>query len=187
MKLLFKQLGALLGVLKLLAGVTFGGYLQANRAAPEVGSNAGEQLPAGVIESLGNAQERGEAANDSLPAIVQETETAMMRDRGGLAVVVPDEAGNRLAAPSLETGDITVKDQVFAVPVMASMVHCVAHVMQQRTGFEQDPGFASEVMHRLELVEERKTQLADLLGVTLVRLEPPCKAPDGKKQLTVFR
>ena len=62
MKLLFKQLGAIPGVLKLLAGVAFGRHLQANRAAPEVGSNAGEQLPARVIESLGNTQERGEAA-----------------------------------------------------------------------------------------------------------------------------
>ena len=68
-KFFFEEIGAAVGVAQIFRSVAAGFYLQAHGAALEGGLNIGDTLAMRVIEALGDAQNRGQAAGHAFVQI----------------------------------------------------------------------------------------------------------------------
>src|SRR5262252_1257211 len=68
--------------------------------------------------------------------------------------------------------------------MMPAVTDQVSRIMQQRSGFEKHARLRRQTVHRLQLVEELKTQLAHVLRVLLIVFQPARKTTRPNEQLT---
>ena len=92
--------------------------------------------------------------------------------------MIADERADHILPPAAQPGNLAVADQVFAVAVVRLAMNEMPDVMQQRGDFKQDAVLRPELVDRAQLIEERKREARDLLGVLRVVVEaarkPPC-------------
>ncbi len=86
----------------------------------------------------------------------------------GFAIVIAREGGDDGTVASVKTRNVAVEREIFAVLVMALMADGVADVVEQRAGFEQHAGLRRQVMHRLQTIEKKNAEFANVLGVHLI-------------------
>ena len=150
---LFEQVGATFGIADIFSGVAARTELDGDRTALEGGAQILHALPVGVVETFGDAQVRGEAADGALVVVVEDRVRRMVSIWGGLAVVVADDGGNDTSIAPIQTRNVPIKGEVLAVLVMAAMADTVTDVVEKGAGFELHPGLRRQVMERLEMIE----------------------------------
>src|SRR5882757_11577455 len=99
-----------------------------------------------------------------------------MASRLRLAIMIANHRRHHRAISALQTWNVSVKRKILAMLVVTAMADHVADVMEQRRGLKQYARFRGHVMHRLQFIKQQDAQLADVLSMTLVILQPPCKA-----------
>src|SRR6202050_5397357 len=85
--------------------------------------------------------------------------------------MVPHERSHHFASPAAQTGNISITDQIFSVPMVGLAINEMAHVMQQRANFQKETQIRSHFMNRTELVEQRKSEPSDLLRMILIVIQ----------------
>jgi hypothetical protein len=152
----FEEVGTALGVEEIFGNIATRANFQGDSAALEGGAHGLDALAMGVIESLGNADERGEAAGDALVVIVECRVGGVMAGRLGLAIVIADNSGDKVAIAGFESGDVAIESEVFAVLVVATVADAVTDIVEERTGFQMDAGLWGQVVNRLKLIEQHE-------------------------------
>ena len=150
---MLKKIRAAIRVANIFGGVAARREVQAHRAALKLCLNFRDALAVGMIESFRDTQNRSEAAGEALVGIAQRTVRRMIAGRFGLSIVVTDGGSDEIAIAAIESGNVSVERQVFAVLVMPAIADGVANVMQQGRGFEQDARLSRQMMHGLKLIE----------------------------------
>src|ERR1700758_443477 len=128
-----------------------------------------------MIECLGDPKQRREAAHDALIGVVQRRISNVVAGGTGLSIVVSNQRSNDIAVASVEAGHVAVEGEIFAMLMVAAMTDHVPDVVQQSGSFEQHARLRGQMVHWLQLVEEDDAELADVLGMLLIILQPACK------------
>ena len=152
-------------------------------AALEGGAEILDSLAMGVVESLGNAEDGGEAADDALFAVVERGIGGVIVVGSGLAIVIANDSGDDVAVAAVEAGDVAVEGEIFAVFVVATMGDAMADIVKERTSFELDAGLRRQMMQGLEVIEEHDAKFADVLGVALIVFEAAGEAAGADEYL----
>ena len=105
---LFKEVGAALGIAEIFVYVASGLDLDGDATALERCTKTKNTLAMGVVEPLGDAKERGEAASDALVIVVQGGISRVMAGGFGLAVVIADHGTNDASVSTIETCNVPV-------------------------------------------------------------------------------
>jgi len=151
---LFEQVGAPLGIPEVFRDVATSLHLNSYPTALEGSVQAQDALTVGVVQALGDADEGSETASDALVSVVERGISGMVAVGFGLAVVIAHNGGGNTAIPPLQTRDVAVQGEIFAVLVVAAVADAVPQIVQQRTRFQLDAGLNWQVVHRLQLVKE---------------------------------
>jgi len=178
-----EEIRAAFGVADVFGGVAAGAELDGYGAALEGGAEILDSLAMGVVESLGNAEDGGEAADDALFAVVECGIGGVIVVGSGLAIVIANDSGDDVTVAAVEAGDVAVEGEIFAVFVVATMGDAMADVVKERTCFELDAGLRRQMMQRLEVIEEHDTKFADVLGVALIVFEAAGEAAGADEYL----
>ena len=101
------------------------------------------------------------------------------------SIVITDGGSNDAAIMSVESLDVAVEREIFAVLVMTAVAHHMANVVEHCRGFQQNAGVRRQVMHGLQLVEEHDAEFAHVLGVLLVVFQPARKRACAKQDLAL--
>ena len=152
-KFLFKQFSAAICVANIFGGVAAGPEMEADGAALEFCANLRDALAVRMIEAFGDTENRSEAVSEAFVGIIQRAVRRMITRRFCLSIMVTNGGGDQIAVAAIESGDVAVERQIFAVLVMPAIADGVADVMKQRGGFEQDARFGRQMMNRLKLIE----------------------------------
>src|SRR3981189_3938573 len=98
MEFALEEIRAAFGVTDVFGGVGAGAELDGYGAALEGGAEILDSLAMGVVESLGNAEDGGEAADDALFAVVERGIGGVIVVGSGLAIVIANDSGADVAA-----------------------------------------------------------------------------------------
>ena len=93
-----------------------------------------------MVEAFGDAEDGGETAGDAFVAVVEGGIGGVVGIGRGLAIVIADDGGNDVAVAAVETGDVAIEGEIFAVLVVTAMGDAVADVVKKGAGFEFDAG-----------------------------------------------
>lgn len=145
----FEEVGAALGIAKIFGNIATSVDFERDSAALEGGAHGLDTLAMRVVESLGDANERGKAACDALVGIVEDGVGGMVSVGRGLAVVVAHDGADEVAVAAFESRDIAIESEVFAVFVMATVADTVTDVMEEGAGFELNAGLRRKMVNRL--------------------------------------
>src|SRR5437868_5751209 len=101
----------------------------------------------------------------------------------GFAIVITNQGGDDGPLAALETWNVSMQGQVFAVLVVPAMTDGMADIMEQRPSFEEDARLARKMMDWLERVKKHDTQFSNVLGVALVIFETTRKTARTDEKL----
>src|SRR5258707_618127 len=152
MEFALEEIRATFGVADVFGGVAAGAELDGYGAALEGSAEILDSLAMGVIESLGNTEDGGEAADDALFAVVERGIGGVIVVGSGLAIVIANDSGDDVAIAAVEAGDVAVEGVIFAVLVVATMGDAMAVVVKNLSSFEMDAGFSRLLMQGLEVI-----------------------------------
>jgi hypothetical protein len=179
----FEEIGAALGIAKIFGDIATSIDFERDSATLEGSAHGLDALAMRVVESLSDANERGEAAGDALVGIVEDGVGGMVSVGRGLAVVIAHDSANEVAIAAFKSRNIAVESEVFAVFVMATVADTVTDVVEEGSGFELNAGLRGKVVNGLELIEEHQAEFANVFGVLLIVLETAAKTASGEKHL----
>lgn len=101
-----------------------------------------------------------------------------------LAIVVAYDSGHEVAIPALESRDVAVQSEIFAMLVMGAVTYAMTDVMEEGAGFQLNAGLRGKMVNGLKLIKKHKAEFADMVGVLLIIFEPAAKASRGEEHLT---
>src|SRR5690349_3876923 len=182
-KLLLEEFRAAAGVAQILRGVSARFRFERRRSALESRAQTGYALAVRMIESFGDAQNRGQPARGALIAIVQRGICSVIAGRIRFAVVIAHSGGDDGALASFESGNVSVHREIFAVLVMAFVTDGVADVMEQSSSFEEHARFRRKMVHGLQLIEKLQAKFADVFGVALIVFEAARETARSEQKL----
>src|SRR6266481_4815821 len=113
----FKKFGAAICIAQIFRCVAARADLHAYRAALKRGVDAGDALAMRMIERFRDAQNGSQAASHALIVVIQRRIRDVMAGRLGLSVVIPHERGHNSAVAALQTWNISIEREVYAVLV----------------------------------------------------------------------
>src|SRR5262249_55989545 len=87
------------------------------------------------------------------------------------AIVITHNGGDETAIAAVETRNVAVEREVFAVLVVTLVAHGMADVVKQGCGFQKHARFRWKMMNWLQLVEELEAEFANVFGVAAVAVE----------------
>ena len=146
MKFVLKEFSAASRVANIFGGVAVRPEMEADGAALKFRTEMRDALAVRMIEAFGDTENRSEAASKALVGIIQRAVRRMITRRFCLSIVVTNGGGDQIAVAAIESGNVAVERQIFAVLVMAAIADSVADVMEQRGGFEQDARFGRQML-----------------------------------------
>src|SRR5579859_5055088 len=124
-----------------------------------------------MVEPFGDAKNGSEAGCEALVGIIERAVSRMITGRFCFAIVVTHDGGNETAVAAIESSDVAIEGQIFAMFVMAFVADCVTNVVKQRGRFEKDARFGRKMMNRLQLIEELQAEFANVFGVAAIAVE----------------
>ena len=137
-KFLFEEVGAAFGVANILGNVAARFDLKSDRTALKGGAQTQYALAVRMVEAFGDPHDRSKAASDALVVGVENGIGGMMAVGFGLAVVVTDDGGDNVAVAPVQSRNIAVEGEIFAVLVVAAVTNPVPEVVQQGAGLQLD-------------------------------------------------
>ncbi len=152
----FEEVRTAFGIAEVFGDVAAGVDFKSDGATLEGSAHALDALAMRVIETFGNADERGEAAGDALVVIVEGGIGGVMAVGRGLAIVVAHDGSDQTAITTFEARDVSIKREVFAVLVMTAMTDAVTYIVEKGAGFELYAGLRGKMVNGLELIEEHR-------------------------------
>jgi hypothetical protein len=183
-ELLFEEVGTAFGIAKIFGDIAASVDFEGDGTALEGSAHGLDTLAMRVVEALGNANERGKTACDAFVAIVEDGVGGMVSIGSGFAVVIAHDGADEVAISALESRDIAVEGEVFAVFVMRAVADAVTNVVEECACFELNTPLRWKMVNRLQLIEEHQAEFADVFGVLLIVLEATAKTASGEKHLT---
>jgi hypothetical protein len=145
----FKEVGAAFGIAKIFGDIAASVDFERDSATLEGSAHGLDALAMGMVEALGDADQRGEAACDALVVIVENRIGRMVSVGGGLAIVIAHDCADEVAIAALESRDIAVESEVFAMLVMATVADAVTDIMEEGAGFELNAGLRGQMVNGL--------------------------------------
>ncbi len=175
MKLLLEQFRAAIRVANIFRRVAARGEMQTDRAALEFRLHAADALPVRMIEPFRNPKYRRDAARETLIGIIQRAIGRMIPGRLCFSIVITNGGGDKIPVAAVESGDVAVESEIFAVLVMPAITDSVSNIVKKRGGFEEHARFRGKMVDRLQLIEKLQTQFANVFGVAAIACHAACK------------
>jgi len=85
-----------------------------------------------MIESFGDPENRGEAADNSLIVVGERGVGDVMTRGNGLAIVIAHQGRDNRAIAAFQTGDVAVQGKILAMFVVPAVANHMADIVQQR-------------------------------------------------------
>jgi len=104
----FEEISAALGIAQIFGYVATGFDMEGDATPLKRSAHIQDALAMGMIESLGNAQERAETAGDALVGVCEAGVGRVVSVRLGLPIVITDNRSDNMAIASIQAGDIAV-------------------------------------------------------------------------------
>ena len=127
---LFEEIGATLGIAKIFGDIAARLNLKSNCSALEGRAQALNALAMRMIETFGDANDRSEAAGQTLIIATQGGIRRMVTRRFRFSIVVANHGTHDVAVASVEARDVAIQGEIFAVFVVPAMADTVPHIVE---------------------------------------------------------